>query len=103
VPSALALTLGWLYLPIAVSTLLGSEPAAIAERQSWIAVAAIDGLLIGAALVGLALLRRHPDLRRNVIDEAHACGSCGRSYPSHRELKQHQEAVHAPGLLSRSV
>jgi hypothetical protein len=102
VPSALALTLGWLYVPLAVSTLLGFEPASVAERESWVALAAIDGLLIGAALIGLALIRRRPHLRRNGIEEVHACGSCGRSYPSHRELRQHQEAVHAAGLLSRS-
>lgn len=103
VPSALALTLGWLYVPLAVSTLLGSEPTFVAGRESRVAMAAIDGLLIGAALIGLALIRKRPHGRRDVIDKAHACGSCGRSYPSRRELKQHQEAVHAPGLVSRSA
>jgi hypothetical protein len=103
VPSALALTLGWLYVPVVFSTLLGSEPASGAERESWLAIAAIGGLLVGATLIGVALLRRRRHLRRHVAAEAHACGSCGRSYHSQRELKQHQAAVHAPRLLARSA
>jgi hypothetical protein len=79
------------------------EAASVLERESWIATAAIDCLLIAAALIGLALIRRRSPVRSDVSHKSHACGSCGRSYPSRRELKQHQDAVHAPVFLSRSA
>jgi hypothetical protein len=77
--------------------------AAVAVPSAVALTLGVDALVIGAALIGLTLIRRRPHLRGDVVDEAHACGSCGRSFPSNRELKQHQQAVHAPGLLSRTA
>jgi hypothetical protein len=62
------------------------------------------GLALALAVIVLAAIALgvRPAPRRRNVPESHACGSCGRTFDSSRELRAHREAVHARAVAMRS-
>jgi hypothetical protein len=54
--------------------------------------ASVAALAVGAALMAAATAAPPRETRAK---ESYACGSCGRSFESRRELRAHRDAVHA--------
>ena len=59
------------------------------------------GVALAVIVVAAIVLRIRPAPRPRV-PESHACGSCGRSFESRRELRAHREAVHGHALAMHS-
>jgi hypothetical protein len=62
------------------------------------------GLVLSLAviLVAAILLSVGAAPRPAHVPERHACGSCGRTFDSRRELRAHREAVHARAFAMHS-
>lgn len=56
---------------------------------------------LAVALVCLGVVSAAP-ARQERPAERHACGSCGRSFESRRELRAHRDAVHARAFAIHS-